>query len=125
MKATLRLKLHLDPSSELALLETLAQSTECFNAVCRYGWEGEDCHNFSLHHATYNTLCRIHPDMPSQLIVSARMKAAEALKSVQKRNPRRIGDLGSIKNPFQQGRKASCPQSDLQAIRYDARSYWV
>src|SRR5258706_16081496 len=111
MKATLRLKLHLDPSSEIALLETLAQSTECFNAVCRYGWESHDCNNFSLHHATYNSLCRIHPEMPTQLIVSARMKATEALKSVQKR--------------IHQGRKASCPQSDLQSIRYDARSYWV
>src|SRR6266536_5707298 len=111
MKATLCLKLHTDPTTDAALLETVSQSTECFNAVCRYGWESEDCTNFSLHHATYNSLCRIHPQMPSQLIVSARMKAAEALQSVQKR--------------LHQGRKASCPQSDLQSIRYDARSYWV
>src|SRR5689334_4066480 len=100
MKATLRLKLHTDSSTDQAFLQTLTQSTECFNAVCRYGWESHNHNGFSLHHATYHSLCRIHPQMPSQLVISARMKATEALKSVQKR--------------IHQGRKASCPQSDLQ-----------
>ena len=111
MKATLKLRLNMDAASTDVLLETSAQSTECFNAVCRYGWESNDHNSVSLHHATYNSLSRIHPEMPSQLIVSARMKATEALKSVEKR--------------IHQGRKASCPQSDLCPIRYDARSYWV
>lgn len=111
MKATLRLKLQMDEATHTLLLDTMIQSTECFNAVCRYGWESHDFNGVSLHHATYNSLCRLHPDMPSQLIISARMKAVEALKSVNTR--------------IYQHKKASCPQSDLCSIRYDARSYWV
>ena len=111
MKATLRLKLHMDEAIHTLLLETMIQSTECFNAVCRYGWESHDFNGVSLHRTTYNSLCRLHPEMPSQLIVSARMKAVEALKSVNTR--------------IYQRKKASCPQSQLCAIRYDARSYWV
>ncbi len=111
MKATLRLKLHADDETTALLLETVRQSTECFNAVCRYGWESNDNNGINLHHATYTSLRRIHPELPSQLVVSARSKAVEALKSVEKR--------------IHQGRKASCPQSELCPIRYDARSYWV
>jgi Putative transposase DNA-binding domain len=39
------------------------------------------------------------------------MKATEALKSVEERH--------------KQGKRVSCPQSELCPIRYDARSYWV
>src|ERR1051326_1496083 len=39
MKATLRLKLQTDEATEAALHETLRQSTACFNAVCRCGWQ--------------------------------------------------------------------------------------
>ena len=111
MKATLRLKLAMDEATRALLLETMLQSTECFNAVCRYGWESHDFNGVSLHHATYSSLCRLHPDMPSQLIISARMKAVEALKSGETR--------------LSQRKKASCPQSSLCSIRYDARSYWA
>lgn len=61
------------------------KSTECFNTVCRYGWESHDFNAVSLHQATYNSLCHLHADMPSQLIISVRMKAVEALKPVYTR----------------------------------------
>lgn len=111
MKVTLRLKLHIDPATEAALRETLVQSTDCFNAVCTHGGEQNQRNGTRLHQATYKPLREAHPDLPSQLVVSARMKATEALKSVAERK--------------KQGRSVTCPQSDLCPVRYDARSYWV
>ena len=111
MKATLRLKLHTDPVTEAALHDTMRLSTECFNAVCRYGYNHNERNGIELHHATYKYLRHQYPSLPAQLVVSARMKATEALKSVEERH--------------QQGKRASCPQSELCPIRYDARSYWV
>jgi hypothetical protein len=111
MKATLRLKLHTDPATDAALHETLRQSTACFNAICRYGWNHNERNGTRLHQSTYNSLRQLYDTLPSQLVVSSRMKAAEALKSVAERK--------------KQGKKISCPQSELCPIRYDARSYWV
>ena len=78
------------------------------NAVCRYGWNHHERNGTRLHQATYRSLRQLYGRLPSQLVVSARMKAAEALKSVAERK--------------KQGKKISCPQSELCAIRYDARS---
>ncbi|HLI47618.1 MAG TPA: transposase, partial [Chthonomonas sp.] len=111
MKVTLRLKLYRDPATETALRETLLQFTDCFNAVCRYGWDNNERNGTRLHQATYKPLRQAHPDLPSQLVVSARMKATEALKSVAERKKQR--------------RSVTCPQSALCPVRYDARSYWV
>jgi hypothetical protein len=107
LKVTLRLKLHLIPATEAVLRETLEQSTACFNAVCRQGWNHDERNGTRLHQATYKTLREAHP----QLVVSARMRAAEALQSVQERK--------------RQGRSVSCPHSLLCPVRYEARSYWV
>ena len=111
MKATLRLKLHMDPASEAALQESMRQFTACFNAVCQHGWDTGERNGVRLHHATYPDLRQRFDRLPSQLVVSSRMKVAEALNSVEERR--------------KQGRKVSCPQSDLCAIHYDARSYWI
>jgi putative transposase len=111
LKATLRLKLHTDEAATALLQEALRQSTDCFNAVCRYGWNHNERNGLELHRATYSNLRDLYPNLPSQLVVSARMKATEALKSVQ-----------ALAN---KGKKVSCPQSELCPIRYDARSYWV
>ena len=111
MKATLRLKLHTTPQQHAALHETLRQSTACFNAVCLHGWEHNERNGVRLHHATYQRLRQRYDALPSQLVVSARMKATEALQSVEERR--------------RQGRVASCPHSQLCPLRYDARSYGV
>ncbi|MDX1935407.1 MAG: transposase [Capsulimonadales bacterium] len=110
-RLTLRLKLHTDDATKAALLDTLRQSTACVNAVCRYGWDNRERNGTRLHHATYKTLRADYPSLPSQLVVSARRKATEALKSTEERR--------------KQGKAVSCPQSTLCPIRYDARSYWV
>jgi putative transposase len=111
VKATLRLKLNTDAATDAALHETMRLSTECFNAVCRYGYNHNERNGIELHHATYNDLRKQYDTLPAQLVVSARMKATEALKSVEERR--------------KQGKRVSCPQSELCPIRYDARSYWV
>ena len=111
MKATLRLKLHIAKDVEPVLLETLRQSTDCFNSVCRYGWDHDERNGVRLHQSTYTLLRIEHPALPSQLVISARMKATESLKSAQELK--------------KQGRKVTCPQSEFCPIRYDARSYWV
>ena len=82
MKATLKLRLHTCRETESILLETLRQSTACFNAVTIQGWETAERNGTRLHHATYKTLREAYPALPSQLHCAARVKATEALKSV-------------------------------------------
>ncbi|HLI47234.1 MAG TPA: hypothetical protein VKV18_00885, partial [Chthonomonas sp.] len=64
MKVTLCLKLHVDPATQKALQETLLQFTDCFNAVCTYGWEQNERNGTRLHQATYQPLRKAHPDLP-------------------------------------------------------------
>ena len=107
----MQLRLHICREAEGVLLETLRQSTACFNAVTERGWQTAERNGTRLHHATYASLRAAYPSLPSQLHCAARVKATEALKSVDQR--------------LKQGRKAGCPTSELGPVRYDARSYWV
>ena len=59
---------------------TIEAYTNAFNFVCRIGWNDSDSNGVSLHHKTYKEL---RSYLPSQLAVSAKMKAAEALKAVR------------------------------------------
>ncbi len=111
MKATLKLRLHICREAEGILLETLRQSTSCFNAVTAHGWASAERNGTRLHHATYKGLREDYPALPSQLHCAARVKATEALKSVDER--------------LKKGRNVGCPKSELCPVRYDARSYWV
>lgn len=97
------------PEQAEALLETLRQSTECFNAVCKYGWHKGEKNGVELHKATYYPLKAEHPTLPCQLLCAARVKATEALKSAFALR-RKDG-------------KVSCPRGQEVPIRYDARSY--
>ena len=111
MKATLKLRLHICRETEGILLETLRQSTASFNAVTAHGWASAERNGSRLHHGTYKTLRETYPSLPSQLHCAARVKATEALKSVDER--------------LKKGLRAGCPKSELCPVRYDARSYWV
>jgi len=118
LKATLKLRLHTCREAEGSLLETLRQSTACFNAVTAHGWAVGERNGTRLHHATYKSLRETYPALPSQLHCAARVKATEALKSVDER-------LKKTSTMRKQGRKAGRPTSELCPVRYDARSYWV
>ncbi len=102
---TIKIRLQEEPQ---VFQSTIDAYTKAFNYTCEMGWNDKDYNGVSLHHKTYK---RIKKYLPSQLSVSARMKATEALKSVRKR--------------LKKGKKASCPRSKQMSIRYDARSYNV
>jgi predicted transposase len=108
MQRTIRLKLTPSVAQAANLAETSRQFTAVFNAVCAIGWEQQITNGVKLHHATYYPLKADYPALVSDLLVQARVKATEALKSVQERK--------------KQGKSVSCPQSPLCPIRYDARS---
>jgi len=115
MQRTLKIVLMPTPEQAEALLETLRQSTECFNAVCEYGWKKGEKNGVDLHKATYYPLKAAHPKMPCQLLCSARVKATEALKSAF--------TLRKKGNEVSCPKKVSCPKGEQVPIRYDARSY--
>lgn len=107
MKLTRTVKIKLNISSN-EIKPTLEAYTNAFNYVCQTGWQNKDFNGVSLHHKTYQTT---RAYLPSQLAISARMKATEALKAVKDR--------------LKKKQTVSCPQSKLCSIRYDARSYNV
>jgi IS605 OrfB family transposase len=102
---TIKLKLNISPAE---IKPTLEAYTTAFNYVCQMGWREGDFNGVSLHHKTYQAT---RSYLPSQLAISARMKATEALKSARDR--------------LKKQENVSCPQSKLCAVRYDARSYNV
>lgn len=109
VQRTIRVRLKPTPDQRIALLETMRVSTLCFNAVAAYGWQHEQRNGVELHKATYYPLRAEHPTLPSQLVVAARTKANEAIKSALTRR--------------KQGRTTSCPAGTMVPIRYDVRSY--
>lgn len=107
MKLVRTIKIRLQEHPEI-FQSTIDAYTKAFNHTCKVGWKDKDYNGVSLHHKVYKST---RAYLPSQLAVSARMKATEALKSTKKR--------------LKQGKKASCPQSKQIGIRYDARSFNV
>ncbi|MDO9534777.1 MAG: transposase [Bacillota bacterium] len=100
---TIKLKLNIPVET---IKPTIEAYTKAFNFVCQVGWNDSDSNGVSLHHKTYSFLREY---LPSQLAVSARMKATEAIKSV--------------KAKLKKKQKATCPQAKQSSIRYDARSF--
>ena len=98
---TIKLKLNIPPDF---IKPTVEAYTKAFNFVCQTGWDDSDSDGVSLHNKTY-FITRGY--LPSQLAVSARMKATEAIKAVKARVKKK--------------QKAACPQSSQTAIRYDAK----
>ncbi|GHO52011.1 RNA-guided endonuclease InsQ/TnpB family protein [Ktedonobacter robiniae] len=105
--------LQLTPTHEQATLlqQTLQEHTACFHTVAEEGFTSQCSNGVELHKRTYYDLRREYPNLPSQLVCAARVKATEAVKSALDRRKK--------------GLKASTPHSRVCPIRYDARSYWV
>lgn len=93
------------------LAETSRQFTAVFNAVCAVGWTQQITNGVKLHHATYYPLKADYPTLVSDLLVQARVKATEALKSAF-----------ALQN---KGRKAGMPASDACPPRYNLHTYKV
>ncbi|HLZ27461.1 MAG TPA: transposase [Chloroflexota bacterium] len=109
MQRTVCLRLKATPEQRASLLRTMEQSSACFNAVAAYGWEHKQRNSVELHKATYYRLRGEYPALPSQLVVSARMRAAEAIASALTLRKR--------------GRAVSRPSGTMIPIRYDEHSY--
>jgi putative transposase len=132
MDRTIVAQLNPTPAQRAILDRTMAEHTECFNAVCREGFEHQCSNGIELHKATYYPLRATYPDLPAQLVCSARVKATEAVKSAltwQKKHEARYPKL--VAKAKKQGKEPPtfkpirCPQSKSASIRYDARSSWV
>ncbi len=105
---TARINLAIDPGQALCLESTGREYARAFNEVAQMGWRDKLTNGVELHKRTYRKL-REELDLPSQLVISTRMKAVEALKSA--------------KALLRAGREVSCPSSERPGIRFDARSF--
>jgi putative transposase len=126
MQATIRLKLTPDKETSEILSQTIEQYTWAFNDVCYYGWQNNIKNGVKLHDATYYHHRNV-TNLPSQLVCSARVKAAEAIKSAMalKRKKKEERPRAGFPRKGTRFDKVSVPNSKHCAIRYDARSYTV
>jgi putative transposase len=89
----------------------MRQFTASFNAVCCVGWEKQIGNAYNLHHLTYYPCKAAHPNLPTNLLIQARQKASEAVKSALDRQ--------------RKGRNVSCPKSAQCPPRYNCRTLCV
>jgi putative transposase len=132
MDRTIVLRLHPTAEQQVALRDTLAQYTACFNAVCAEGFPTQLSNGVELHNLTYYPLRAQFPNLPAQLVCSSRVKATEAVKSAltwQKKReqayPRIVARALKRGRPIPAFTAVRAPQSAACPIRYDQRSYWV
>lgn len=105
---TISILLTVSSQDEIVLRETQRLSKQCFDECARFAWDRDETNGVAIHRETYAALRAAYPALPSQLVISARMKAVEAAKAALTR--------------LRSGRKASCPVGN-GTIRYDARSF--
>jgi putative transposase len=130
MDRTVKIQLHPTPEQGQALQETLSQFTDAFNHVVAYGWQNHEKNGVKLHHATYRDTKTACPGLVSDLLIQARTKATETVKSAltwQKKqednNPKKVAKA------LKKGRNApvfkpvKCPQVRTCPIRYNLHTY--
>ena len=132
MQRTIRFPLFPTQEQQTILFETMQQYTTCFNKIAAYGWERGEKNGVELHKATYYPLRADYPQLPAQLVISARAKATEAVKSVltwkikrEKEYPKKVAKAFARGKPVPPFQPVRCPQSNLSTIRYDQRSHTV
>jgi putative transposase len=111
LNRTARIRLRPTPEQAEALHETVRQFTASFNAVCRVGWEKQIGNAHHLHHLSYYPCKAAYPELPTNLLIQARQKASEAVKSALDRQ--------------RKARKVSCPNADQCPPRYNCRTLRV
>jgi IS605 OrfB family transposase len=126
--------LHLKPTTEQSaiLKQTLEEHTACFNEVAHVGFTTQCSNGIELHKETYYPLRTRYPDLPSQLVCAARVKATEAVKSAltwkvrhEKDYPKKVAKATKQGRPLPRFKPVKCPVSQIAPIRYDQRSYWL
>jgi IS605 OrfB family transposase len=130
MDRTIRLLLDTSPEQTAALYDTTRQFTTAFNLVCQYGWEQQQTNGVKLHHATYRAAKAACPQLVSDLIIQARVKATETVKSAltwQKRQvalyPKRVAKARKRGQPDPVFKPVRMPQSTRCAPRYNVHTY--
>lgn len=120
------------PVENQEFLKTQASRyAQVFNHVISFGLDNHISNAVELHHKTYYTFADREGFLPSQLIISARTKATETIRSwltAKKKKDKQILKQQAliakgkhIKNPLQ---PISRPVSkSILAVRYDARSF--
>lgn len=111
MNRTIRLHLQPTPEQKTALLETLGQFTAAFNLVCATGWQHQEKNGVRLHHLTYYEGKAGCPGLVSDLLIQARVKATEALKSAFALKAK--------------GKQVRQPHAKLCPARYNQHTYTV
>jgi putative transposase len=132
MQRTIRFPLLPTLEQESALFETIQQYTACFNTVATYAWEKGEKNGVELHKTTYYPLRADYLQLPAQLVISARVKATEAVKSAltwkvkrEREYPKKFAKAIARGQTAPTFKPMHCPQSTNCAIRYDQRSYRV
>jgi putative transposase len=130
MNRTVRIQLIVTDEQSLILAETLRQFTHVFNDVCTYGWQNNEKNGVKLHHATYYTAREAYPQLNANVLIQARMKATEALKSAftwkakhEDLYPKKVANALKHGRPVPRFRPVKCPQSLSCPIRYNERTY--
>jgi len=130
MDRTVRIQLHPTPEQAIALQETLRQFTEAFNQVCAYGWQQHEKNGVRLHHATYRSTKEACPGLVSDLLIQARVKATEALKSAftwkarhEASYPKKVAKALKRGKTAPELKPVKCPQSKSCPIRYNVHTY--
>jgi IS605 OrfB family transposase len=130
MDRTVKIQLHPTPEQAQALSETLTQFTAAFNQVCRYGWEHSEKNGVRLHHGTYYDTKAACSGLVSDLLIQARVKATETLKSAFTwRSKHEVSHQRKVTKAQKQGRPeptfkpVKCPQSTLCPARYNVHTY--
>ncbi len=129
MHRTVRIQLHPAPEQAIALQETLRQFTEAFNVVCAYGWQHGEKNGVKLHHATYRETKALCPGLVADLLIQARVKATEALKSActwktkhEQQYPKRVAKALNRGKPVPVFKPVHCPHSTSCPIRYNEKT---
>jgi IS605 OrfB family transposase len=111
MQRTIRIRLQASPAQAAALAETSRQFTTAFNLFVELGWRAGVSNATKLHFLAYYQVRASLPTLNSNLINTARAKAAEAIKSAFA-----LRDAG---------RKVSMPSSSACPPRYNVHTYKV
>ncbi len=130
MDRTIQIQLHTTLEQSALLQETVKQFTSVYNAVCRYGWDTHEKNGVKLHHATYYQMREAFPQLNANVLIQARIKATETLKSAftweakhEAKHRKKLEKARKQGKPEPRFKPMKCPQSAWCAIRYNERTY--
>ncbi len=130
MDRTVRIQLHPTLEQTAALTETVVQFTHAYNLVCAYGWNNREKNGVKLHHATYYDIKASCPTLVSDLLIQARVKATETLKSAftwevkhKAKHQKRVEKARKQSKPEPTFTSVTCPCSVSCAPRYNVHTY--